>query len=272
MNIMLKKYALIGLLASAGMGAQASTLIHTYEGSVNLTIPDQYGDLYAHFNSDPDFTRFFGTIVVPDYENYQVGTHVIDLNTNGLQLSLVNGLLTGIEGTRTPVTTPNPDYDPSLPSCSSRQGCDLDGDGVRETPRGNLPTVSLGQTYVPDATQVGSEGSVTIVDGVLTSFDWKAIGADSPALASFNTRLFDNAGFPVNIGLIDIDVVGSTSLFQIGDTFLSASIGGIAHVNMIDTVSASPVPLPASLPMMLSGLALLGGGGLRRRFAETFLG
>jgi hypothetical protein len=91
-------------------------------------------------------------------------------------------------------------------------------------------------------------------------------------LAGFNRRLFDNAGFPVNIDLIDIDVVGSTSLFQAGNVFLSASIGGLATVNMIDTAAPAPVPLPAALPMMLSGLALLGSGGLRRRFAETFLG
>jgi hypothetical protein len=171
MNFKINKLILLGLLTGASLGAQANTLVHTFEGSVNLTIPDQYSDLYGNFASNPNFNRFWGTIVVPDYNNYQVGTHVIGLNTNGLQLSLVNGLLTGIEGTRTPVTTPNPAYDPSLPTCTSRQGCDLDGDGVRETPRGNLPTVSLGQTFVPDATQTGSEGSVTIVDGVLTSFD-----------------------------------------------------------------------------------------------------
>lgn len=259
MNMIVKKCLIAAVLAGASMGAQAATLMHTFEGrTVNLTIPAQYEDLRPHFTANPDFSRFWGTIVLPDYHNYQVGTHKIGLNTNGLQLSLESGFLLQIEGTRVRSTTPNPDYNPSLPSCASSRGCDLDGDGVRETPFGNLDRLRLGTTVLPDDTQVGSEGSVTIVDGVVTSFDWKAIGGDSPALAEFNRRLFVNAGFPVTIDLIDIDVVGSTPVHQVGNVFLSASLGGVANVTM--------VPLPAALPMMLSGLALLGSGGLRRRF------
>lgn len=254
---------LIGILAGSSLGAQASTMVYSYEGSASVSIPDQYSDLNAIWESDSDFQAFSGTVIIPNYENYLTGTHVVNLNSNGLQVSLENGLLTGIEGVRSFVQIENPDYDPSLPSCSSRRGCDLDGDGVFETPGGTNPeTIFQGAAVLPDDTQVGNEGSVTIVDGEIVSFNWSATGTDSEALAVFNERIFDNGGFPVNIESIVLEVLGSTAAILVGDAYYSVGVNGLAEVTMIDT--ASPVPVPAALPLLLSGMALLGGISRRR--------
>ncbi|MCW5626652.1 MAG: hypothetical protein KIT73_18195, partial [Burkholderiales bacterium] len=131
MNKLFKSLVLAGAIAGSGAAANAATLVYDFAGSVDLTIPAEYADLYAIWNESPAYATFRGTIILPAFENYLTGTHEIALNTAGLQLSIVSGLLGEIEGTRANVTAPNPAFDPSLPTCTSGRGCDLDGDGVR---------------------------------------------------------------------------------------------------------------------------------------------
>lgn len=146
-----KKLAIACAIAGMSAAAQADTLVFNYSGAVNsITIPDAYADLYSIWYESADFDDFFGTIIVENYENYTSGTHVLNIAAadSPLKLSLVSGLLTGIEGTRNRTSG----------------------------------------TFSPDDSQVGSSGALTIVDGVVSSFVWNATGVDSAALTAFNTR------------------------------------------------------------------------------------
>lgn len=192
--IRFNKIALAALAALSLSSANASTLIFNYSGEINdLSIPSQYADLYNIWNSDADFNNFFGTIIVENFEQYAVGTHVLSIapTDSPLKLSLVSGLLTGIEGTR------------------HRQS----------------------GTFTPDNSQVGTSGALTITNGAVTSFTWSAIGRNSAALAGFNNGTL--GAFPVRIESIQVNVTtGISPLVALdnGNTLFGQSVRGTGSV------------------------------------------
>lgn len=173
--------------------ANASTLIFNYSGEINnLSIPAQYADLNAIWNSDADFNNYFGTIIVENFDQYAVGTHVLNIASSNspIKLSLVSGLLTGIEGTRQRTTG----------------------------------------TFAPDNSQVGTSGALTITNGAVTSFSWNAVGVNSAALSTFNTNTL--GAFPVKISSISINVASASPLLSLdgGDVFFGQSVRGTGTV------------------------------------------
>lgn len=192
--IRFNKIALAAVAALSLSSANASTLIFNYSGEINdLSIPSQYSDLYNIWNGDADFNNFFGTIIVENFEQYAVGTHVLNIaaSNSPIKLSLVSGLLTGIEGTR-----------------------------HRQT-----------GTFTPDNSQVGSAGALTITDGAVTGFTWSAVGQNSAALAGFNNGVL--ASFPVKIQSIQVNVAtGISPLIPLdsGNTLFGQSVRGTGTV------------------------------------------
>lgn len=263
--VTLKKLALATALGAASLSANASDLVFDFSGTVDLTFDPAFhteqviADYTAIFNEDPAFSTFWGTLVLPDYEQYLTGTHTFDINTSGLELSIVSGLLGEIEGSRTAVRAPNPDYVEGVENCTARQGCDFDGDGVVETPRNNNPlTISLGNTYVPDDTQQGDSGTLTLVDGAVTSFEWYAGANNEGIVGSFNTRLFERQGWLTRIGNISVSLTGATAPRQLGeDVYFSANTFGEASVTM--------VPEAETYAMLLAGLGVVGAAARRRK-------
>lgn len=222
----LKVLAVAATLALSGVAANAVTLVFDYSGTATVNIPDRYADLYDIWNENADFNDFYGTIIVTNFENYAVGTHTLNIATSNspLSLSLVSGLLTGIEGTRSRTTG----------------------------------------TFVPDNSQVGTAGALTITDGVVTGFTWEAVGTTSTALATFNTRTLN--GFPVNIESIKVNVGTGIQQTSFGDVVFAQSVRGTAAVNMIDI---APVPEASTYAMMLAGLGVMGFVARRRKQANA---
>lgn len=191
---MIKKLAIASAIGAMSMAAHADTLVFNYAGQVNnISIPDAYADLYSIWNESADFDDFYGTIIVNNYENYLVGTHVLNIATanSPLQLSLVSGMLTGIEGTR-----------------------------VRGT-----------SAFTPDNSQVGSSGSLTITDGRVTSFVWQALGTTSAALNGFNNGVLRT--FPVKIEAITVNVGASDSTVNFVGGSFQQNVRGTATVLMV---------------------------------------
>ncbi|MEF7613151.1 PEP-CTERM sorting domain-containing protein [Aquincola sp. MAHUQ-54] len=217
-----KKLALAAAIGALSMAANASSLVFNFSGAVNsISIPDAYADLYDIWYESADFDDFYGTVILDNYENYLTGTHTINIaaSNSPLKLSLVSGLLTGIEGTRDRSTG----------------------------------------TFTPDNSQLGTTGSLTLVDGKVTNFNWSAVGIDSPALASFNDRTLGS--FPVKISSISVNVgsVGPNVALADGSVW-SQSTRGTAAV-----VMSSPVPEPSTYAMLAAGLAAVGLVARRRR-------
>lgn len=218
-----KKLAIAGAIGLVGVAANASSMVFNFSGSINdLQIPDAYADLYDIWNSNADFNDFFGTVVVDNFESYAVGTHTLNIASSNspIKLSLVSGILTGIEGTR------------------NRQS----------------------GAFVPDDSQVGSSGALTIVDGVITGLTWNATGWQSDALKGFNERTFVNAGFPVVISSISLVIGGQgTTAIPLADGYFAQNVRGTG------TVIMGAIPEPGTYAMFAAGLAGLGFVARRRR-------
>lgn len=279
---LLKKMALATAIGVASVGAHASTMVFDFGGSVDLSFDDSHSEQIVSdysdlFQSEADFSSFYGTIILPDYEQYSVGTHTIDLNSEGLELSIVSGLLGEIEGSRTNVTAPNSDYVEGVENCARNRanwtngGCDFDGDGTFETEMNNNPeTITVARTWRPSDTQHGDSGSLTLVDGKITSFDWNAGYANEGIIGTYNDRLFGRQGWQTELGSISISVEGATAQYSPGsvyneagdiiywgDTFFSSNNAGVASVSM--------VPESSTYAMLFAGLGLLGAITRRRR-------
>jgi hypothetical protein len=216
-----KKLAVAGAIGLLSVAANASSLTFSFSGVVNnLSIPDAYADLYDTWTENADFDDFYGTVILDGYENYLTGTHTISIaaSNSPLKLSLVSGLLTGIEGTRDRTTG----------------------------------------TFTPDNSQLGTSGSLTLVNGKVTNFSWSAVGIDSPALATFNSRTL--GAFPVKISSISVNVGSVGPAVDLGNgSVWEQSVRGTS------TVILSAVPEPETYALMIAGLAAVGMVARRRR-------
>lgn len=242
MNDFCKSLVLAGSIGLTGMAANAATLIVNFEGAVTeFNSPAQFQDL-----APLAMTQVFeGTLALPSFENYLVGTHNVALNTAGIQMRLFNpGVLWGLEGTRVQQTLPNPDFNPALPVCNSTRTCGANYNpatiNVGPSGRGN---VNL------DATQAG-EGLLKIVDGKVISFEY-SINRDQ-GLATFD-RVIRDLQVPVLLDTITVDVAAFTSNVQVGDTYFATSNIGAATINVI-----SSVPEPETYALMVAGLGIVG--------------
>ncbi|MCW5626952.1 MAG: PEP-CTERM sorting domain-containing protein [Burkholderiales bacterium] len=216
-------------MGAASMGAHAATLIVDLEGRVTaFNSPPEFADLGTAALSQ----TFWGTIVIPDFENYLTGTYTFALNSVGtpeaesdVLFSLFTPLLTGIEGTRT---------------------------------RGQ-PGVT------PDNTTLG-EGSFTLTDGRISGFSY-SIDRDQ-GLATYDRFIRD---LEVPVLLDTITVAGGTfstarELIAGSGVYYATSVSSTATINVI---SSAPVPEPETYVMMGAGLALIGALAARRKRAAA---
>lgn len=230
----------IGLAAAIGLtslSATASTLVYDFSGTLSVTFDPAYHsqeviDQYsAEFTEAARYKTFSGQLVLPSFENYLTGSHDININTNGLQLSLISGLFGGLEGTKVNVLKPG-------------------------------PKPIIGTTYVPDSTQAGDSGTLSIVNGKVAGFSWFA-GAASSIVTSYNSHVAEYFGWPTRLGEISVSLVGSTPSLHIGDVYLASNQSGAASVSM--------VPESGSAAMLLSGLGIIGAIVRRRRISRSTL-
>ncbi|MBU6955405.1 MULTISPECIES: PEP-CTERM sorting domain-containing protein [unclassified Hahella] len=191
-------------LSAVSMGVSASTLVFDFSGSVDLTFDpnyhsqqtiDEYTDI---FMEDASYATFLGQIILPNFDNYLTGTHQVSLNSNGLNLAIVSGMLGGIEGTR------------------------------QEAPDG--------VTWTPDSTQDGDSGVLTIVDGNITSFQWYAGPANEGIIGAYNSSVFD--GWKTKLGEINLNLNGATDSILIGDVYFASNQFGAAAVTMVPEADA----------------------------------
>ncbi|MDY0055104.1 MAG: PEP-CTERM sorting domain-containing protein [Methyloversatilis sp.] len=286
----LKKIAIAAALASTAFGANASTLLMEFSGATvynfDATHSASYAaDLTAITQEDAKYSTFEGWLVINNYENYLTGTHTIAFGGNvasdTVSFSLFSGLVNGVEGTNATPTMPNPSYVEGVANCTTRGGCDFDGDGVIETPRNNNPaTVSGGYSTLPNNTTWGT-GSVTLVNGKVFSLEYETVASagtlqayDSPAYAreagnaadAINNAVLASKGWDTRIESIDVLVNSTTSARLVsGDATLADAVyvanglNGVANVNM-----TMAVPEPETYAMLLSGLGLIGMAARRR--------
>ncbi|MCG8317565.1 MAG: PEP-CTERM sorting domain-containing protein [Pseudomonadales bacterium] len=260
------KLAIATVLAAASATATADTLLISYSGDADVYIPDAYADLYSVLEGDPALATFNGEIIVPDFQDYQEGSFVLNSLEGDFQMSLFTPIFRGLEGSQSRITVDNPDYDTGLPDCSSTRGCLADGTpaGRRTDPElivldWNWPTMTISErgvyTFDPADAQYGDVAELTIVDGQVTSFIWGTYGEDSTALAGFNNRTF--ADFPVAVGSIEVTFEGTTPYLEFDGTTYFAQ-------NDLASAAVSMVPEASTYAMMLAGLGMI-GSIVRRR-------
>jgi hypothetical protein len=245
MNKTLTSLAIAGAFALLAQGAQAATLVVNFQGDVTaFNGPAQFMDLAPLAMTQ----TFEGTLALPNFENFLTGTHTIALNTNDIAMRLFNpGVLWGLEGTRMHQMIANPDFDATKPVCSDARTCG--GDYNPDMVRGGQPS---GRGNVNLSTTQRGEGTLTIVDGVVTGFEY-SINREQ-GLASFD-RVIRDLQVPVLLDTITVSMPAFTSSVVVGDVYFATSNIGEATINVM---SSAPVPEPETYAMLLAGLGLVG--------------
>lgn len=286
----LTKLAIAAALGATTMGANASTLVMEFGGAATYNFDDTHSasyksDLEAIVASEARFSTFEGWLVINNYENYLTGTHTISFGNNvassDVSFALLSGLVNGVEGVNANTSMPNPAYVEGVENCTTRGGCDFDGDGVIETPRNNNPqTVSGGYSVLPTSTTWGS-GSVTLVNGKVYSLEYETIATvgslwkyegegwapeTGNAADTINRAVLASKGWDTRVESIEV-VVDNTSSARLvsGDAALGTGVyiaNGNAGSAFIQMTTA--VPEPETYAMLLSGLGLIGAVARRR--------
>lgn len=122
---------------------------------------------------------------------------------------------------------------------------------------GSLEGTTAFGSLVPDNTQAGDAGFLTISNGMVMGFGWHA-GANNPIVTSFNAGLASN--FPSKLGSVDVSAIGTTFSYHIGDVYFAANHNASAAITM--------VPEADSYAMLLAGLGIVGAIVRRRRITK----
>lgn len=194
-----------------------------------------------------------------------------------VNLNLTNGL-TAVEDTPTRLTTISL-TDPSLTTQTLSQSADWD------TPL----SANGGSTFAsPTLLQTSSPGQDTMID-VLRTTSYSFGASDGSGSVSFDYSFTVDSNLSAfSLAILSMTVIhadntittftqqaqsgtaSSTGTLTLNFSFLAGESGVLA-VDLITSgqpVTAAPVPVPAALPMLLSGIAALGGYRLRRRRAR----
>jgi len=242
--------AAVTLMLSSTLATAETAVVRLEGGVTNYSSPPQYQDLGFAILGQP----FTLEIVIPEFQRFAsrdsrfTGTVAID-GTNGIGMSLNAELLHTIEGTRGRIV--NPDYDPGDPSTGP--------EFIRVTgittgaPQGNA--------------------SLTFADGKLVGFNY-SVGRD--VLQSYDSFIQDLQ--VVGFGLSELSLALDTFTLVSDRNPPGGSFGGWIPTEFllftagnysasVTGISTAPVPVPAALPMLLGGLAALGGMVRRRKLA-----
>lgn len=239
----LRNLGIAAAFSMASLSANASTLVYDFSGALSVTFDPAYhsekviNEYSKVFTEAKRYKQFTGQLVLPSFEDYLTGSHEIALNSNDLQLSLVTGLLGGLEGTAvSSVKGPKPFKGSKIPG--------------------------VGGPFVPDDTQSGDWGTLSIVDGNVTGFTWYA-GATNSIVEKYNSSIPAYFGWPTRVGEISVDIAGATPSLRMGDIYFASNNSGLASVSM--------VPEAGSFAMLMSGLGIVGAIVRRRRIPRAVI-
>jgi hypothetical protein len=255
--------ALLG--ATVSQGAFAATAIIDFSGAIT-TINAPSSLTNAPHPNLIDLALNNGAfqllINIPDYQQYVTtaggsltgftGT-LHSLGDDGLAnfgVYIRNNVLLTLEGSRFGMTIPNPNYDPSLPT----------GPTNAQTIRSDVPLLDSDGTLQGDL-------DLTVDRGQIVAIDYKISGAP---LQGYVNRIRD-LGVPDEFGITEIGfhIEGAWLLGdeRLGDAFNLVLAPGGTQTAYI-TFTAAPVPVPAALPLFMSGVAAAGVIARRRKNAE----
>ncbi len=162
-----------------------------------------------------------------------------------------NNVLLTLEGSRFGMSVPNPNYDPSLPTNNATNPLTI---------RSDVPLLDSDGTLQGDL-------DLTFNQGKIVAIDYKISGAP---LQGYVNRIRD-LGVPDEFGIVEIGFhFGGEFLLgdeRLGDAFnLVFAPGGTQSAYI--TFTAAPVPVPAALPLFMSGVAAAGVVARRRKNAD----
>lgn len=118
---------------------------------------------------------------------------------------------------------------------------------------GNMEGSTVFGPLIPDSTQTGDAGFLTISNGMVMAFGWAA-GPSNPIVTSFNAGL--PANLPTRLGSVEVSLLGTSFSYGIGDVYFAANHSASAAITM--------VPEADSYAMLLAGLGII-GAIVRRR-------
>jgi hypothetical protein len=217
----LKRFGLVVAIAAASASANASTLVFDFSGTANITF-----DASSH---TPEVASAYNAFInfVPQLKSFS-GLVVLpsfedyQSGTHTIALNSHNlnmSLTNGMLGT-------------------------LEG------------TAALGGV-IPDNTQDGDWGFLTLSEGQVAGFQWHA-ETGNPIVTNFNASL--PSGLPTRLGSVHVSTEGTTFSYHIGDVYFAANRNGTADITM--------VPEADSYAMLLAGLGIMGAIVRRRRVAK----
>jgi len=214
-----RRLGLAFAIAAASVSANASTLVFDFSGTANISFDPAYHSTEA------------STIL-----NWTVDTHPEWQTISGLVV--LPSFESYLSGTHT------------IALNSNNLNLSLYNGFV-----GNLEGSTALGPLIPDSTQIGDSGYLTINNGSVVAFGWE-VGSTNPLVASFNAGLPSN--LPTKLGSIEVSLVGTSFQYNIGDVYFAANHNASAAITM--------VPEADSYAMLLAGLGII-GAIVRRRSA-----
>ena len=209
-------------LVTANAGAETLVLeVDTRANPAEINIPEEFADVNESFAATPGSGEFTIRLILPEFERYATGTHEIPLNVG-------NGLNWG----------PNADQDPDIQTAGlsltleSRLLGMLEGVRTRVQAENSAGETVGGAVLLPDESQIADYGTITVSDGMITSFTYGWVEPDNPGLVSMNDVLVGRRDMPVGMVALTVDVSAFTEPARVGDVVLVTGLAPVVRVDM----------------------------------------
>lgn len=202
----------------------AATLVLEFDtrgAPAELDIPEAFADLRERFRSNPASGEFTVRIILPNFERYASGTHEIPMNIG-------NGLNWG----------PNRDDDPDIRTAGLSMTLESPTLGMLEGVRTRVQAENAagepvaGAVLLPDESQLGDYGSISISDGNVTGFSYGWTEPDNPGLVSMTDYLTGRRGLPIGMLALTIEVTAFSAPAKFGDVVLVTGMDPAIRVAM----------------------------------------